>query len=178
MNTATDAQTNYIDTLLTQREVPEVLRKAIAGNTLPLTSVAASVIITTLRALPFARPVEAARPATPDLAGIPLSKYAIPTLEIPGDAGTRGDLLFVEVKNYRGSVYMRRLTGNVGGFSRTRMPAAEIETLAAIVRTNPLRYTQLFGAHYGVCGCCGAELTDEMSRSLLLGPVCRKRFNL
>lgn len=39
-----------------------------------------------------------------------------------------------------------------------------------------LEQAKEFGHLYGVCGCCGARLTDEHSIDAGIGPVCAKRF--
>jgi hypothetical protein len=111
---------------------------------------------------------------------MPKSKYAIPVdeLDIAPLQGTplTGDLLFVEVREYEKVLYMRRLTGSVGGFNRDKMPAGDVKIIADIIAANPYKYARLFGEHYACCGKCGAELTDPTSRSLFLGPECRKAF--
>jgi exosome complex RNA-binding protein Csl4 len=47
---------------------------------------------------------------------------------------------------------------------------------AALREVTPLVATQRYGALYSVCSVCGAELTDDRSVELKLGPVCRGRF--
>ena len=44
------------------------------------------------------------------------------------------------------------------------------------VLVNPLEAAVRYGRALGKCGICGTTLTDEKSRELGIGPVCRKRF--
>lgn len=180
---ATERQQAFIRTLAEER----VCDKAAILANLPLTTKRqASTLIEHLLAAPKAfrpaRPV-AARGGNPNVADMVKSKYAVPTAElaIVADAlgiDLPGDLLFVEVKEYRGTVYMRRLQGAPGAFSRLRLPRETEDILAAHIKTDPYKYARLFGEHYRCCGKCGAELTDEKSRRLQLGPDCRKAFGL
>jgi hypothetical protein len=74
------------------------------------------------------------------------------------------------------NLYMRRLTGSVGGFTRWKVANDDAVTLVNIIAQDPYKYTKIFGQHYSCCGSCGAELTDPISRELQLGPECRKKF--
>lgn len=129
----------------------------------------------------------AAKPAARDaeleeaLASVPKAKYAIPANEIFADmfdAKINNDLLFVEVKEYMNRLYVRRLHGSVGSFTRSKLTRSDSLTVLGIIKRNPYNYTKLFGEHHKCCGRCGAELTDDESRRLLLGPVCRKAFGV
>jgi len=86
------------------------------------------------------------------------------------------DLVFVEIREFKKTTYLRRLIGSYGGFTRSK-PAPE-DTLAfvRVLLGDPYKYAKLFAVHYACCAKCGAELTDEVSRELGLGPVCRKAF--
>lgn len=113
------------------------------------------------------------------LQGVELSNYAIPAhaLMIPG-LEVRGDLLFLEVRRFKETTYMRRLHGAPGRFQRTRFTASQTIALAAVIKGKHVELSRLFGEHYSVCGRCGAELTDQKSRETFLGPTCRKLFGL
>jgi hypothetical protein len=113
------------------------------------------------------------------LSKLPKSKYAIPTDELMGDYMVQpvdNDLVFVEIREFKKTTYLRRLIGSYGGFSRIK-PAPE-DTLAfvRVLLGDPYKYAKLFAVHYACCAKCGAELTDETSRELGLGPVCRQAF--
>ena len=112
---------------------------------------------------------------------LPKSKYAIPVSEIVtdylGDKVT-GDFLFVEIREWKKHTYLRRLYGNVGGFTRVKVDLQDSVNFVRILSGDPAKYAKLFGLHFRCCACCGAELTDQRSRELALGPICRIRFGL
>jgi hypothetical protein len=113
------------------------------------------------------------------LSKAPKSKYAVPVSELDislEDTPLTGDLLFIEVKEYMNNLYMRRLTGSVGGFTRHKVPSQDSIVIMDIIAKDPYKYAKIFGQHYSCCGSCGAELTDPVSRDLQLGPECRKKF--
>lgn len=176
---ATEKQIAFLASLLAQREVPADLHEEVSAFLPTADKRRASDYIERLLALPKTqgRPAAAAPAANAVFDGVPVARYAIPAEEISLlDVDPRGDLLFVEVKTWKGVTYMRRLHGSLGGFSRSKMPRETVADLASILARDPYRYTRLFGEHYSCCGKCGAELTDEESRRLMLGPVCRKAF--
>jgi hypothetical protein len=110
----------------------------------------------------------------------PKSKYAVPNVELDmslTDATKlTGDHLFIELKEYMGNLYMRRLHGAVGAFTRTRVANDDAVTIMNHISKDPYKYAKIFGTIYSCCGSCGAELTDPISRELQLGPECRKKF--
>jgi hypothetical protein len=125
-------------------------------------------------------PVAAGKPSLQEaLSKAPKSKYAIPVEELDialNSTPLNGDLLFLEIREYMNNLYMRRLTGSVGGFTRWKVANDDAVTLVNIIAQDPYKYTKIFGQHYSCCGSCGAELTDPISRELQLGPECRKKF--
>ena len=175
MNTATEAQRSFITKLLTEREVPTALRETITAGLGNMPRLTASTTITHLLTLPKPVVVKFSE-VSALLETIPKSKYAIPRLEVPGDF--RHELLFVEVKQYRGTTFMRRLSGAPGYFSRIRIDSKLVVELAKQIAKDPAHYAVLFGKHYTCCGRCGAELTDSTSRALFMGPHCAKVMGL
>jgi hypothetical protein len=177
---ASEKQVTFIKSLLDERVIPEGYAAEIREQISIFTSKRASEVISALMAAP--RKPKGVAPVVPIadvLAGIPNAKYAIPAYELSVEALDRpfgGDILFVEVKEYMGRVYMRRLQGAPGAFVRSKIPASDVAVYAGIIKQDSYKYTRLFGEHYQCCGKCGAELTDEESRRLMLGPVCRKAF--
>lgn len=112
---------------------------------------------------------------------IPKSKYAVPVSELEVAGGDypdnfTGDLVFIELKEYQSRRYMRQLHGAPGSFVRSKMSLPAVNALIDIVSRDPYKYAKLFGDNYTCCGSCGAALTDERSRELMLGPECRKKF--
>jgi hypothetical protein len=179
---ASEKQVAFIDSLLTERELDSIQISSFRSMLPTLTKKQASSTIDLLLRLPQkATKVPGADKSVLQeaLSSAPKSKYAIPTSELDISLeGTplTGDLLFIEVKEYMGNLYMRRLTGSVGGFTRHRVPSQDSITIMNVISQNPYKYTKIFGQHYSCCGSCGAELTDPVSRDLQLGPECRKKF--
>jgi hypothetical protein len=113
------------------------------------------------------------------LASIPKSKYAVPVSELmftEVEDDFKGDLVFLELKEFQGTLYVRRLDGAPGGFTRSRMTLPQVTELMNLVKQDPHKYVKIFGEHYTCCGSCGSPLTDARSRELMLGPECRKKF--
>ena len=178
---ATVKQLNFINQLVSEREVGEVEAAKIfeicaMPEAEPRTDI--SKLIDGLMKLPKKGNL---RVNVLVELGLEKSMYAIPRDEVPVDLhGLMGgnDHLFVVIAEYRGTVYMRQLHGAPGSFSRSKIPAAQVKQIAHLLDGNTQRYTQLFGTLYSCCGSCGAELTDVTSRALKLGPDCRKKFGL
>jgi len=179
---ASEKQVAFIDSLLTERELDAIQVSSFRSMLPTLTKKQASGTIDLLLRLPQkATKVPGADKSVLQeaLSSAPKSKYAIPVSELDISLeGTplTGDLLFIEVKEYMGNLYMRRLTGSVGGFTRHRVPSQDSITIMNVISQDPYKYAKIFGQHYSCCGSCGAELTDPVSRDLQLGPECRKKF--
>lgn len=184
MTTITPAQTDYINSLLRSRNVPEAL---IAEAKRVSTKVDASRVITALKLTPY-KPRSAAVKRTPEhqayvdaLAAVEVSKYAVPTaylrLALP-EMNLKGDLLFLEVRNYSGRRQFFRLSGAPGRFNRYRIEREAAIGLLKFIAGRHVEFAKLFSEHYGVCGRCAAELTDQESRETGFGPTCRKVFGI
>jgi hypothetical protein len=182
---ASDKQITFINELLDSRQLPAgdpIIQQFIDDRFTMLSTItkrSASAVISMLLGMPkVVTPTEASLQSL--LSRVPKAKYAISVdeLDIAPLTGTplTGDLLFVEVREYEGHLYMRRLTGAPGSFNRDKMPAGDVKIITDVIESDPYKYTRLFGEHYACCGKCGAELTDPTSRSLFLGPECRKAF--
>lgn len=179
---ASDKQVAFIDSLLNERELDAIQVSSFRSMLPTMTKKQASGMIDILLRQP--KRVEKVPGATKSLlqealSKAPKSKYAVPVNELDislEDTPLTGDLLFIEVKEYMGNLYMRRLTGSVGGFTRHKVPSQDSITIMNIIAKDPYKYAKIFGQHYSCCGSCGAELTDPVSRDLQLGPECRKKF--
>lgn len=134
---------------------------------------------------PAASPLTRPRPAPVQWAGpvpesVTDSKYAVYSgvLASLPEPWARQEICFFEVKKLRGRRQIRRLLGAPGGFSRSLVPAALADELYEKLADQDfaLSASTLFGRVYQCCGTCGAELTDEVSRELHQGPICRKRW--
>jgi hypothetical protein len=179
---ASEKQIAFVCDLLDKREVDaelaEIITEAIANEA--YTKAMASADIDAFLKLPKrARATKSTGAMQTLLALVPKSKYAVPTEELEfseADDDFSGDLVFVEIKEYMGTLYARQLHGAPGRFNRSKMSTNTVKAIIALVAADPYKYTKLFGDHYTCCGSCGAELTDQRSRELMLGPECRKKF--
>ena len=179
---ASEKQVAFIDSLLNERELDAVQVTSFRSMLPTMTKKQASGMIDILLRQP--KRVEKVPGATKSLlqealSKAPKSKYAVPVSELDislEDTPLTGDLLFIEVKEYMNNLYMRRLTGSVGGFTRHKVPSQDSIVIMDIIAKDPYKYAKIFGQHYSCCGSCGAELTDPVSRDLQLGPECRKKF--
>lgn len=112
------------------------------------------------------------------LSSVPLSKYAVPTEAVSHvlNRPSANDLVFFEVREFKGTRYMRLLHGAPGAFVRSKPTPAQQEAIMQLVVEDAYKYARLFGQHYTCCSRCGAELTDQKSRERFLGPECVKHF--
>lgn len=170
---ATERQQTFIASLLAEREY------TLGDVVISSPREASALIDALLRAPKRANARRGDQELFEALSSVQKSRYAIPTSEMfleTLDENIAGDLLFVEVREYRGTLYIRRLHGSVGGFSRTKLSRKDSLVILRHIARDAYKYARTFGEHYSCCGKCGAELTDERSRALLLGPECRKAF--
>lgn len=184
-NIVSPKQTDFINTLLAERDVKDEVR-ALAAHV--RTTLEASFYISSLLTFPKLRAAAAAPPASPEyreylaaLAAVEVSKYAIPTRYLrtyPTLSRLRGDLLFVEVKTYKGKRYLNRLTGAPGSFLRSSIPRSEALPLLRLMAGRHVEFARLFGENFQCCGRCAAPLTDKESRETGFGPTCRAIFGI
>lgn len=180
-NPASEKQINFLSDLLASRECDaamyDELVSAIHEDTLDKRQ--ASAAIDKLVSAPRKKKEGAKSPFQELLSTIPKSKYAVPTAELIAsdfEDMFKGDMLFLELKEFNGTLYVRALHGAPGRFNRSRIDFKAAKYLVKLIATDPYKYVKLFGDHYTCCGSCGAELTDARSRELMLGPECRKKF--
>jgi hypothetical protein len=179
-----EKQVAFINSLLDERELEAEARDGFRAALATMDRKAASNLIDVLLKLPKAVtkvPGSAGSKLQAALSSVPKSKYAIPNedLEVLVVGTTlTGDHTFIEIREYMGNLYMRRLHGSVGEFTRSRLTPADTIAVANVIANDPYRYAKTFGELYSCCGSCGAELTDPISRSLQLGPECRKKFGM
>jgi hypothetical protein len=179
---ASEKQVAFIDSLINERELDAIQVSSFRSMLPTLNKKQASSTIELLLRLPQRStkvPGATKSLLQEALSKAPKSKYAVPVDELDislEDTPLTGDLLFLEIREYMGNLYMRRLTGSVGGFTRHKVPSQDSMVIMDIIAQDPYKYAKIFGQHYSCCGSCGAELTDPVSRDLQLGPECRKKF--
>jgi len=169
---ATERQMAFIKNLIAERDVAPI---SFAGMTVGEASSKIEELLATPKKQAIVRFSET-------LAGLPKSKYALPyQLVAPvftDNTQFNNDYLFVEVREYRGTTYMRKLQGSLGGFTRTRLTRDEEQSIYNILSMNPVEYITKFGEVFSCCGKCGAALTDAISRARLLGPDCARSLGV
>lgn len=173
-----EKQVAFIKNLLAERDLDEDVAQQHLANLPTMDKATASKLIDALLKLPQVRRGGVLHTF---LASLPKSKYAVPVEEFELadlDARFHGDLAFFEVREYMGYLYMRQLTGSIGGFNRIKLSNDDTVKIAKIISRDPKWYAVRFGIEYQCCGSCGAELTDPVSRELQLGPECRRKFGL
>jgi hypothetical protein len=110
------------------------------------------------------------KPSTPD---VPAGYYAV-TADLMGYDGN--DLYFYGVDRpedgpWRGRVFVKSV---VGGHPRRNVDRKQSrKALEAILKTGVEEARTKYGIEIGRCWKCNRELTDETSRALGIGPVCR-----
>lgn len=116
----------------------------------------------------LARAARGAAPATP-AAEVPNGRYAVEedgTLKFfhvrNGKAGTRWEgWTFVDIQASDETYALK---------DRTRK-----DRILALIAQDPETAMNRYGQELGVCGDCGRTLTDETSRSIGRGPICRSK---
>ena len=180
MNTMTQKQHDFILSLLDGREVHEDFVIELNSAWDELTTAGASSVIDSLLKMPKKKsPVTSKQSSA--LADLPKSYYAIPAPAVNlvlKDEVVENDYIFVVVAEYMGTRYMRKLLGNLGGFTRVKLSYRDARAVADLLSIDPLTFIQKFGELHSVCGKCGAELTDEKSRGFGFGPDCRKELGI
>jgi uncharacterized protein DUF6011 len=123
-------------------------------------------MITKVRELKANRPV-IVTPASDDYADIPKGYYAV------GDAGP-DDIKFYRVTKWNGRTYVKvQASDELHPIHNEATRRAILVTIRTVgVAEAMAAYGQLIGA----CGRCHRTLTDATSRSLGIGPECRKKM--
>lgn len=186
---ASERQISYLDDIIKMRDIPELMKLSYMSRRTSIDTKVASGLISSFLKYPllstartaanFSERDEKMKELMGIVADMPEAKYAIPAEELMLDLLKRpikNNLVFCELKKYRGRLYFRQLHGAPGSFSRSMFPVEDALVFAKIVKRDPYNYTRIFADHYQCCGRCGAELTDELSRETRLGPTCRKYF--
>ena len=185
MGTATVKQINFINTLLSERDLTPAdeqgYRTVIAADTFGPQQ--ASRVITALMKLPRkARPAAAAAPsawaeAQERLRSLDISFYAVPAQAVMAqEIDLNGnDYLFLRTRNYMGKTYLSRVYGAYGAPRYQKIGNPRLVTaLAAILAEDGGTYAENWHKVSGNCGRCNATLTDAESRERGFGPDCWK----
>ncbi len=63
-----------------------------------------------------------------------------------------------------------------GKFVKSRECSTELERSVIAACVDPLQSAVAYGRRFGICSCCGRELTNGESIDLGIGPICRSKF--
>lgn len=104
---------------------------------------------------------------------VPTGCYALPRNE----ASTAGNTVtFFKVHPFRGGRRIVQLLGAPGGFVERPLPVMHQFFALTHVADDPKSASMLFGRETATCGVCDSPLTNDKSRALGIGPVCRNKL--
>jgi uncharacterized protein DUF6011 len=121
-------------------------------------------MIAKVRELKANRPVTVTAPATDDYTDIPKGYYAV-----EGDS-----MKFYRVTKWNGRTFIKVQASDE--LHPITNPATRHAIFTAIRTAGADQAMALYGQHIGRCGRCRRTLTDATSRSLGIGPECRKKM--
>jgi hypothetical protein len=100
------------------------------------------------------------------IALVPAGRYAF--------TGKEGQTIFVHVVKFESGAFIvnQQVSDDVTRMPRTVARAALQKIVDAGIEESSTRY----GRELGICGVCGRTLTNEDSRQLGIGPVCRAKL--
>lgn len=77
---------------------------------------------------------------------------------------------------WAGRIFVKQLYGSPGQFRKERRYGAAAVSILELIADDPQGASLLFGKEAGICGVCGSPLTNEESRALGIGPICRGKM--
>jgi hypothetical protein len=80
----------------------------------------------------------------------------------------------IYVKDKETDDYYGKILG--GKFIRSRDCSEVIEAEIVAACADPEQAAVAYGRRFGICSCCGRELTNALSIKLGIGPICRGKF--
>lgn len=185
--TASEKQVAFITSLLNEKdlraggkvtatddELPAII-ESMKAKASTLTIKDASAWITRLLDLPKTANVQQVRMSSPEVAD---GRYAVDSSTI-GDGNDSG-IRFYRVRTpeegkWAGFTFVDAQASDDLHPIRNRAHRSQI--LKAIA-ADPIECLQRYGHELGCCGVCARTLTDETSRAIGIGPVCRERMGL
>lgn len=103
---------------------------------------------------------------------VPQGRYAIPNPNPETQSVNDLAFYFVWVGDRGGWAVYQKAGPEEFKIENRAMAANIIRTISL----DPLAATQTYGRELGYCGMCGRELTNQESRSIGIGPICRGRL--
>lgn len=102
---------------------------------------------------------------------LPLSRYALPRAD-----GFAWDFFEVTESKTTGFRYIKQLIGAPGDWTRKKLPFKLALAAAKHIAEAPKHAAVQYAKQHGRCAVCDAHLSDPVSISQSMGPVCAKRF--
>ena len=87
----------------------------------------------------------------------------------PDHGKNPGAVYIKEGEEYLGKIY-------AGKFEPSRGCSTELQAAVYAACTDPEQAAIAYGRRFGVCSCCGRELTNHESIDLGIGPICREKY--
>lgn len=178
---ATERQIGFLASLRAERDIdPEGqawLDARLPGRdgeapAIVITKAEASIAIERLLARPKRQAATGAGGSLPD---VPEGRYAL-----PGE-GDQPDITFWRVDRptegkWAGRVFVKPVYGAPGSLrTGNNVYGATRQAVLAAIARDPAEASRRFGLELGTCGVCGSPLTNEESRALGIGPICRAK---
>jgi hypothetical protein len=121
----------------------------------------------------YRAPTSPVWPGTPSADVVPEGRYAVET-----EDGATNALAFYKIDRptegrWAGRVFVKLITG--GDEQRLSWPTSKA-VLAKIAAVGAESAMLRYGREIGNCGHCGRQLTNDVSRELGIGPVCRQNM--
>jgi Family of unknown function (DUF6011) len=88
------------------------------------------------------------------------------------DSGKNAGAIYVKSRD--SGEYLGKVAG--GEFHAVRSCDDPTRSEVLAVAANPHTAAKAFGAKWGICSCCGRELSNAESVRLGIGPICRDKF--
>lgn len=172
-NAPSDAQLNYFTALVEGKVLSDEQRDHLRKMVPTLDKRTTSNLIQWMTGLPWAPRPKAVTTPQPQVPQILEGCYAI---EHPKDKTIR----FYEVRKpskgkWVGYVFLSQWSGENHIPIRDKQ---ERELVYGEIAKNPMESLKRYGKEIGRCGHCRKQLTDETSREIGIGPVCRKALGL
>lgn len=133
-------------------------------------SVAIDVLIT--RRDDLRRKAPRSEPSGPDLPDVPDGRYAVEDAE----GFTFWQVDRPEEGKWAGWTFVKSLHGSPGDLRREPVRGRAAYAVLERIYQDPVGASYNFGRMLGICGICGSPLTNEESRELGIGPVCREKM--
>lgn len=102
----------------------------------------------------------------------PKLRTEVATFSLAKDSSANAGCVYIKAPD---KTYIGKITP-MGVFVPAQACTEEQKLAVLEVTKDPLNAAVLYGQKYGRCSCCGLMLTNEESRRLGIGPICRGKY--